>query len=190
MKKPSIIILLTFNILITYSQNIVTNQVFINTSNPSVTQQSINYTNINEGNNIQSQSARNSFGNFRGNQFNNSNPQTKNNNKIKPTNKPKANTHINNIDINDNVNDNEVIQSNPVQVKTVKEVKTTVAPIGLDFKPSGLSGRDYSDGGKLKKGEKNFYSQSTHKTSSKKIKRKPSTHKRSYITHSCAKWKV
>lgn len=115
----------------------------------------------------------------------------------------------NNFEINDNVLDNNVgnenanrgrggnivvndvnINSNPV----VNDTKKTVAskPIvqdapGLDFKPSGLSGRDYSNGGKLKKGQKNFYTptKSKHKSFHK---RKPNHKKVKHHTSKCAKW--
>ena len=116
----------------------------------------------------------------------------------------------NNFDVNDNVldnnvgnenvnrgrggnilvNDNNNIQSNPV----VNDTKKTVAskPVvkeyqGLDFKPSGLSGRDYSNGGKLKKGQKNFYTPSVtkHKIIHKK---RPSNKKVKHHTSKCAKW--
>jgi hypothetical protein len=80
--------------------------------------------------------------------------------------------------------------SNPV----VNDTKKTVAskPVvqdypGMDFKPSGLSGRDYSNGGKLKKGQKNFYTptKSKHKSFHK---RKPGNKKVKHHTSKCAKW--
>jgi hypothetical protein len=92
-----------------------------------------------------------------------------------------------NIVVDDN---NDHVQSNPV----INDNKKTVAskPVvkeyqGLDFKPSGLSGRDYSNGGKLKKGQKNFYT--PHPTKHKTIhKKKPSYKKAKHHTSKCAKW--
>lgn len=56
----------------------------------------------------------------------------------------------------------------------------------MDFTPSGLSGRDYSNGGKLKKGQKNFAK--IPKTKNPKHKSKPRHVKVKYHTSQCARW--
>lgn len=199
MKKIAIIITLTISGLSLDAQNLVTNQVFINTSNYANSQQFVlNNSENNVPANQNPQSARNSFGNLRGNRgvvTQNKTPK----NHVKVTNS--QSTNVVNDNVNDNANRNEPvqvnrqinIQSNPIQVNTVqveKVQKKTDVPVGLDFTPSGLSGRDYSNGGKLKKGEKNFYTQSYKLPVSKVKKRKANAHKKSYITHGCAKWKA
>jgi hypothetical protein len=113
----------------------------------------------------------------------------------------------NNFTVNDNVLENNVgnqgmvqyrggnvindvnINSNPVVNDTKKTItsKPVVEYQGLDFKPSGLSGRDYSNGGKMKKGQKNFYA--AHATKTKTVHRKkPSFKKAKVHTSKCAKW--
>jgi hypothetical protein len=115
----------------------------------------------------------------------------------------------NNFDMNDNVLDNNVgnenvsrgrggniivndvnFNSNPVANDTKKTVSSK--PVieeyqGLDFKPSGLSGRDYSNGGKLKKGQKNFpiLMVTKHKKTHEK---RPNFKKVKHHTSKCAKW--
>ncbi len=113
------------------------------------------------------------------------------------------NTNIN--DVNDNVQENNspnrgnqgpvnnvAANSNP-QANTSNANKSNNTKVvvaesgGLDFKPITRRGGDYSDGGKMKKGQKNFYSQ---QSPSKKTvsKRKPSFKKVKHHTSKCASW--
>jgi hypothetical protein len=86
-----------------------------------------------------------------------------------------------NINTNKNVSINSNPQVNTTTTKTVvmEEFK------GTDFKPIGLSGRDYSNGGKMKKGVKNFPKADNTKV---KHKRKPGFKKVKYHTSKCANW--
>jgi len=87
-----------------------------------------------------------------------------------------------------NVNKNVNINSNP-QVNTTQTTTTKTVVMeefkGTDFKPIGLSGRDYSNGGKMKKGVKNFPKADQTKV---KHKRKPGYKKIKYHTSKCAQW--
>ncbi len=85
------------------------------------------------------------------------------------------------------VNDN-VTNSNP-QANINKTTTTKIVVMeefkGTDFKPIGLSGRDYSNGGKMKKGVKNFPKIDHSKA---KHKKKPGYKKVKYHTSKCASW--
>jgi len=101
-----------------------------------------------------------------------------------------GNENVNRGNRGGNILVNDINDSNPVinDSKKVVASKPVVKEYqGLDFKPSGLSGRDYSGGGKLKKGQKNFYI--AHVTKHKTIhKKKPSFKKVKHHTSKCAKW--
>lgn len=119
---------------------------------------------------------------------------------VQVINNPVNNINVNrgnDLDVNDNLNN--VVQTNSTYINVnsnpVAENKNIVVnkPVvkeyeGLDFKPSGLSGRDYSNGGKLKKGEKNIYKPTAAKHKTSIHKRKPSFKKVKYRTSKCAKW--
>lgn len=83
---------------------------------------------------------------------------------------------------------NDVVLSNP-QTTTNKANSKSVVVMeefkGTDFKPISLSGRDYSNGGKMKKGVKNFPKMDHSKV---KHKKKPTYKKVKYHTSHCAKW--
>lgn len=86
--------------------------------------------------------------------------------------------------VNNDVNFNSNPQVNN-KTTTTKTVVVMEEFKGTDFKPIGLSGRDYSNGGKMKKGVKNF-----PKADHKKVKhkKKPGYKKVKYRTSNCAKW--
>lgn len=131
------------------------------------------------------------------------------NNKVKNEVKINEGTNIkqvNNVNVDNNVNldnnpnlDNNVndqMRSNPSIINTQPQVNNQNKAVinqpvvvqesnGSDFKPIGLSGRDYSGGGKLKKGQKNFYKQEKHKV---KHKKRPGYKKVKYRTAQCASW--
>lgn len=188
MNKLLLTTILTISALAGNAQNLVTNQVFINTSNNRVSQQAVNYNPINNDINFnQSQTARNNIGNNRGNTIIQQSSNTK---QTKTSNKSPLQAQVNIFDNHNNINENVAIQSNPPQVKTTKTEKKVTASVGLDFTPSGLSGRDYSNGGKIKKGEKNFYVQHSKKTPTRHLKKRPGGSKKTYTTHQCARWKA
>ncbi len=205
--KPYILLTsLTLSILTVRAQNLINQQVSFNN-----VQTNVNYTfnnlDINE-NNTGNRGRGSSTFNNPGNSGNNTNPQVKVVQVQQKTNKPKNKINSNPVnevnvnrgnvfDVNDNVNDVNVqsvtithVKSNPVIINNNKKVadKPVVKEYeGLDFKPSGLSGRDYSNGGKLKKGEKNI-NKPTY-TKHKPVHRKrPSFKKVKYHTAKCAKW--
>ena len=86
--------------------------------------------------------------------------------------------------VNKNVNINNNPQVNTTQTTTTKTVVMEEFK-GTEFKPIGLSGRDYSNGGKMKKGVKNFPKADQTKV---KHKRKPGYKKIKYHTSKCAQW--
>lgn len=169
--------------------------------------QSVQYTNIT----VQSRGNRGgAAGNVRNNP--NSNPvandvQVSNQKKIVAKPKKQIQTNVGNvIDNNINyvvpnnsngnlwVNDNNNINETKNKVNVVNQPIVVNKPVdtkkvygSLDFKPSGLSGKGYT-GGKLKKGHKNFYTQSTSKSKSHHSKRKPSHKKLKHHTSKCANW--
>lgn len=91
-------------------------------------------------------------------------------------------------EVNFNVNDNPQI-NNPKLNKPLNNKSVVVIEEykGLDFKPIGLSDRDYN-GGQLKKGQKNFYKPAYTKHKNDRPKRKTRFKKVKYYTSKCATW--
>jgi hypothetical protein len=203
MKKLFVINVLIFSGLAGFSQNLT--NVYQGNQNQVLTQQS---SQINYLGNVQVQT--NSRGN-RGRSSALSNFQSTNPQKVVTTNKQVktnvsrgANVNVNNqvnIETNPNINDNVIndnVGSNPSFINTNPQVQVNNQPKtvvnqpmvvqeshGSDFKQIGLSGRDYSGGGKLKKGQKNFYKQEKTKV---KHKKRPGYKKVKYHTAKCASW--
>ena len=207
MRQPILLTALIFSGLAANAQNLTNVQVL--TVNYPNTQQLTNYNPSNDLNPSYEQFAANEMDiQVKGNPTNKqnniaSNSQLNLNNTVNDNNPYRGGNRGNNFDINDNVLDNNVGKenlsrgrggntlSNPVvnDHKKIVSSKPVVqdAP-GLNFKPSGLSGRDYSNGGKLKKGQKNFYKGSTSKHKTTIHKRKPKFKKVKHHTSRCPKW--
>jgi len=196
---------LIFCALSANSQNLDHNQF---ATNFMVTQQVVNYNNLNINDNIQIQtsnrgnsSAMNRFPN-RSNVISQQTTQTKvvknrTNPQSNPQNTSYADNNLGNINPKvekQNTTKNDVVVATNTEPNGTYNVFHTannqpniqVDSPGLDFKPIGLSGRDYSNGGKLKKGQKNFYR--TPKTKKLKHKSKPRFMKIKYHTVGCANW--
>jgi hypothetical protein len=196
---------LIFCALTVNSQNLNNDQL---ASNNIVTQQVVNYNNLDMNDNIQIQtsnrgnsSAVNRFSNkSSSNIAQNTQPkvikQTNNsqikNDKVITINSNPGNSNPKEVKQNTNTNDAAVAtNTEPNNTYNVfhtanNQPKIIIDSPGLDFKPIGLTGRDYSNGGKLKKGQKNFYR--TPKTKKPKHKSKPRFIKLKYRTTGCANW--
>ncbi len=83
---------------------------------------------------------------------------------------------------------NDVNVNTTTQISVNKTTKTAVVDESTnnDFKPIGLSGRDYSNGGKMKKGHIYNFPKADH--TKVKHKRKPGFKKVKYHTSKCARW--
>ncbi len=209
MKKLLIINGLIFSTLTISAQNL-TNVSFNNDNNIN-TQQSVNYySNVNvvqvQSNNRGNRGGSSALSNF--NENNNDDVQTANLPKQKKTvkvnNKPIIQTNVNVVDNNvGNMSNPQVITNKNVvndvnlnpQVNTTHNKPVNNKPIvieeshGSDFKQIGLSGRDYSNGGKMKKGVKNFPQPEKTKPSRVKPKLKHLKVKKvKYHTSKCANW--
>lgn len=210
MKKIFIINVLIFSALAISAQNLT--NVSFNSDNNTNTQQAINYSNnINvvqvQSNNRGNRGGSSALSNF--NENNNDNVQTaslpKQKKTVKVNNKPVVQTNVNVFDNNvGNISNPSVNTKNDIivndvnlnpQVNTNHNKTVNNQPIvieeshGSDFKPIGLSGRDYSNGGKMKKGVKNF--PQPEKTKQHKIKPKLKhlkVKKVKYHTSKCASW--
>jgi len=195
MKPYVLLTVLTLSTLTIKAQNLNEEQFAFNNVQTNVNY-NLNNININENNTHNRGRSSTALSNLSNRGDNNKQIQQKS---TKP--KVQVQTNTSNINVNRgnvfNVNENvnivgtnfSNINSNPVAEDKKKVVNKPVVKEyeGLDFKPSGLSGRDYSNGGKLKKGEKNIptYTHTKHKTVHK---RKPSFKKVKYRTNKCAKW--
>lgn len=198
--------LLSFNALIicilsVSSQNLNHNQW---ASNNVVTQQVVNYNNvdINNINQIQDAGRGNASAiNRFSNKSNINTTQTTQAKVVKTKSNPQKTNDVHsnlgnlnpNVEIQNTTKNDNVVATNTEPNGAYNVFHTAnnqpnikVDSPGLDFKPIGLSGRDYSNGGKLKKGQKNFYR--TPKTKKPKHKSKPKFIKLKYHTTSCAKW--
>ena len=211
MKRLFLFNVLIVSVLSVKSQNIL--QVQMSNVNYINTQQSVTQNNTNVFNNqVQVQNRGNGQGsalqNLRGNNINQTTTQQATQQKVVnranlPRNVSNTNT-LNNVadnnvgnvvttQVNNNPvkNDNKVVQQtnvdNKTQTTTNKPVNTEVYQ-GMDFKPSGLSGRDYSNGGKMKKGQKNFYTPTKTKYRKAPGKRRPVFKKVKHHTSKCARW--
>jgi len=196
---------LIFCALTVNSQNLNNDQL---ASNNIVTQQVVNYNNLDINDNIQIQtsnrgnsSAMNRFPN-RSNVNTQQTTQTKVvKNRTSPQSNPQKTSYADNnvgnfipkIEKQNTTKNDVVVATNTEPNGTYNVFHTAnnqpniqVDSPGLDFKPIGLSGRDYSNGGKLKKGQKNFYR--TPKTKKLKHKSKPRFMKIKYHTVGCANW--
>lgn len=205
MKRIILLSTLTLSILYTRAQNLNEQEFSFNNvqANVSYTLSNIDNNQINTQTRGRGSSALSNLGNFNNINKPKNNAQqktTKPKLQVQVVNSPVNNTNVNQgnlFDANDNVGN--VVQTNSTYINVnsnpVAENKNIVVnkPVvkeyeGLDFKPSGLSGRDYSNGGKLKKGEKNIYKPTAAKHKTTIHKRKPSFKKVKYRTSKCAKW--
>jgi hypothetical protein len=211
MKKLFIFNVLIFSGLAGFSQNLT--NVYMGNQNEVFTQQSSQF--INPGNVGRSSALSNFNQTNQSPRATAQKPPTQQkktvsvNNKVKNEVKINEGTNINqlnNVNVDNNVNldnnpnlDNNVndqMRSNPSIINTQSQVNNQNKAVinqpvvvqeshGSDFKQIGLSGRDYSGGGKLKKGQKNFYKQEKHKV---KHKKRPAYKRVKYHTAQCASW--